>query len=371
MRNSDPNLDLFSNSKRNPMPDEFEDISSSSYPGAEFRPPARDIPVWHTPMQSPGEKRKKKKTHRLRKAIVVLLCLLTVLTGSFYWYAYQTIDKIKRVPLDTNDLGISSDTYESVKNIALLGVDAREDVLKGRGDAILVLSINKSARRINLVSFARDSRVQIEGHGQQKLTHAFAFGRSQLMVKTLNQNYGLEITDYVAMNFFGLSRAIDAAGGVTISINKKEMDEMNTNIIPYMEKEMGIKCKPIRKTGKQHVTGSQAVSYARVRHIDSDLIRGNRQKEVMTALYETIRKSNPVKAVNIITEILKDCETSLPTKTILNTGIWLMVFQPKWRQTTIPNDDIPYREGLINGLWYFTYDLKDAQKFLQKFFLEK
>ena len=137
MRNSDPNLDLFSSSKRNPMPDEFEDISSASYPGAEFRPPTRDIPVWHAPLQSPGKKGKKKKTHRLRNAVIILLCLITVLSGSLYWYAYQAIDKIKRVPLDTNDLGITSDNYKSVKNIALFGVDARKDVLKGRSDAIL------------------------------------------------------------------------------------------------------------------------------------------------------------------------------------------------------------------------------------------
>ena len=365
MHDYDIDSELFSSSKKDSVPDEFIDISSFTRPEAEVPPPPPEPPV-----QKPHKKRRKKH-HYLRNTVLILLCLAVLLSGGAYWYAYKTLDQIKRVPLDTDDLGITSDNYAEVKNIALLGVDSREDTLKGRSDAVVILSINKSAKRINLVSIARDSRVQIEGHGQDKLTHAYAYGRSQLAVKTLNQNFGLEITDYITMNFFGLSRAIDAAGGVTVDIDQKEMEEMNRNIIPYMVSEMGIPCDPIQKPGKQHVSGSQAVSYSRIRHIDSDIERGNRQKEVLTALFDSLKKSNPFKALQIVTDMLGECETSLSTKTLLHTGIWALFAKPEWEQLSIPNDDIPSSGGIIGGVWYFSYDLKEARKALQDFLLEE
>ena len=365
MRIEENDIDLFSHSGKE-KPETYEDISSFSSLSAF----SRSLEPEESPKSPQPKRHKKKKRHLLRNTVLAILCLAILCAGGFYWYAYNTLEKIKRVPLDENDLGIASQTYADVKNIALLGIDSREDNLVGRSDAIVILSVNRSAKKINLVSIARDTRVSIDGHGQDKLTHAYAYGRSQLAVKTLNQNFGLEITDYITMNFFGLSRAIDAAGGVTVDIDEKEMQEMNSNIVPYMV-EMGIPCEPIAAPGVQHVSGSQAVCYARIRHTDSDIVRGNRQKEVLMALFDSVRQSNPIAQFRTAEIMMKECETSLSSHTMLHLGIWAVLAKPEWRQLSIPNDDIPSSGTTINGVWYYTYDLSRAQEVLREFLLAK
>lgn len=359
MRTVDDDFDLFSDTGKPSVPETFSDISSRS------DPEGRDS-------SGKGGKRRKKRRKRrvLRLLLVIFLLLLVLLPVTAYFYAYNALEKIERFPLDTGDLGITTNTYADVKNIALLGVDSRDDDLVGRSDAIMIISINRSAKKIKLISIARDSRVSIDGHGQDKLTHAYAYGRAQLAVKTLNQNFGLEITDCVTMNFFGLSRAIDFAGGVTVDIDEKEMKEMNTNIIPYMA-EMGIPCDPIKSAGKQHVSGAQAVSYARIRHTDSDIERGNRQKEVITALFDSVKHSNPFTILKIAEEILGECQTSLDTKTMLHTGLWSLFVQPEWEELSIPNDDIPASGSMIGGVWYYSYDLEQAKQVHRRFILEE
>ena len=112
--------------------------------------------------------------------------------------------------------------YEKVRNIALLGLDTRQDNNVGRSDAIVILTIDKEHNKLKLTSIARDTYVAIEGHSKDKLTHAYAYGKSQLAVKTLNQNFDLEIKDYVTMNFYGLARVIDYIGGVDINVTEAE-----------------------------------------------------------------------------------------------------------------------------------------------------
>ena len=159
--------------------------------------------------------------------LIIFICCLLLSCGGLYLYAYRTIDKIEREPLDTADLGITTDKYSSLKNIALLGLDTREDNNVGRSDAVVILTVDKKHKKLKLTSVARDTYVAIEGRGNDKLTHAYAYGKNQLAVKTLNQNFGTEITDYVTFNFFGMSRVIDYIGGVTIDVTEKERVEMN------------------------------------------------------------------------------------------------------------------------------------------------
>ncbi|MEE1330482.1 MAG: LCP family protein, partial [Acutalibacteraceae bacterium] len=202
--------DLYSSSGKKVQ---YEDVYSRSRP-APVRQPAGKQPV----------KRKKKKKHTGRTVlcvVVIVICCIILALGGAYAYVYKTIDKIEREPLDTADLGITTDNYSSVKNIAFLGIDTREDNDVGRSDAILILTVDSKNKKFKLTSIARDTYVEIDGHKNDKLTHAYAYGKSQLAVKTLNKNFGLEITDYVAFNFFGLSRIIDNIGGVTIDVTEE------------------------------------------------------------------------------------------------------------------------------------------------------
>ena len=248
---------IYSSSGRRNTPQRYEDISSVS-----------------KPRRSKGKRRKKRRV--LKNLLIAVICLLTVACAGFYLYAYRLINTVKRTPLDKNDIGINSEepqVYENVRNIALLGLDTRQDNNVGRSDAIVILTVDKAHNKLKLTSIARDTYVAIEGHSKDKLTHAYAYGKSQLAVKTLNQNFNLEISDYVTMNFFGLARVIDYINGVTVNVTEAEKNELNRNIFPEM-RSLKMECPDIALAGEQTLNGAQAVCYARIRHIDSDVQQG-------------------------------------------------------------------------------------------------
>ncbi len=338
-------------SSSTPVPSEFEDISSSSR--------AKHI-----------KPKKKKKKHILIKILASVLCVVLVLGVGFYFYAHNLINNMERTELDKEDLNITTSTYSEVKNIALLGIDSRKDNDSGRSDAIVILTIDKTHKKIKLTSIARDSYVAIDGYKNQKITHAYAFGKSQLAVKTLNKNYGLEITDYVTMNFFELARVIDYIGGVTIDVDNAEFKELNSYIIP--KTKLGdIPCDYLKSAGVQRLSGGQAVCYARIRHTDSDIGRGNRQKEVLTAMFDEVKKMNPLKLPEIAEMVLSECTTSLNTNDIISLGSWALLASPEFEQLSIPNDNVPSKGTTINGAWVYSYDLEVASKEIHDFIFEE
>ena len=348
--NNNDSIDIYSNTQ-------YEDISSSTKPKKKRK-----------------HKRKKKKLTTVITVICILLSVVIVLAGCGYFYAYSIIDKIERVPLDTEipiELNITTSKYSSVKNIALLGIDSRKDNDSGRSDAVLVLTIDKKNNKIKLTSIARDSYVQIDGKGQDKLTHAYAYGKSTLAVKTLNKNFDLEITDYVTVNFFELSRIIDYIGGVNIDVDKKEKDHLNSYIFPLLRKQTSLKCDDITKTGKQLLDGTQALCYARIRKIDGDIERGNRQKEVLEAMFEKVKDTSISKLPTVAEMVLSECTTSLSTDDIMDMGLWALTSQPTIENISIPSKDMNAKGQIIRGGWYYVYDIDKAKEEMSKFILEK
>ena len=299
---------IYSSSGRRNTPQRYEDISSVS-----------------KPRRSKGKRRKKRRV--LKNLLIAVICLLTAACAGFYLYAYRLINTVKRTPLDKNDIGINSEepqVYENVRNIALLGLDTRQDNNVGRSDAIVILTVDKAHNKLKLTSIARDTYVAIEGHSKDKLTHAYAYGKSQLAVKTLNQNFNLEISDYVTMNFFGLARVIDYINGVTVNVTEAEKNELNRNIFPEM-RSLKMKCPDIALAGEQTLNGAQAVCYARIRHIDSDVQRGNRQKTVLMAMFNKAKSLGALKLPQFAQMFLKECETSLSANDIISLGSWALL----------------------------------------------
>lgn len=348
--------DIYSHSPEDIRSHSFVDISSGRRPDEKY---IKQV-----------EKRKKRKKHRLLKAALAVICCVAVLFMGFYAYAYSIIDKIEREPLDQNDLGISTSNYTGIKNIALLGIDSHEDNDTGRSDAIVIVSVDKKNRKLKMTSIARDSYVEIEGHGKDKLTHSYAFGKSQLAVKTLNRNYGLEITDYVSMNFFEFARIIDYIGGVTVDVDEAEMKELNQVIIPPVVL-MGIDCELIKAPGVQQLSGGQALCYSRIRHTDSDIGRGSRQREVLSAMFAEVKKMNPLELPRLAEMIVGECKTSLSTNAIISLGAWAVLASPEIEQLSIPNDNFSSAGRTIGGVWYYTYDIKAAGNDIADFIFER
>lgn len=367
----DNERDIRSSSGRDISSKSYEDISSASPQyrrEQQLRSQRRTAPVQRPSAMPPAKKKKKK--HIVRNIIIALVCIIIVSGVAFYAYTYSILNNIQQIPLDTDDLGIATDDFGAVQNIALLGLDTRQDNNVGRSDAIIVLTIDKTHKKIKLTSLARDTYVAIDGHGHDKLTHAYAYGKSQLAVKTINQNFGLEITDYVTVNFFELSHIIDYIGGVYIDVNEEEIEELNNNIFPEM-RSLGIDAENLTAPGTQLLTGGQAVGFARIRHIDNDVERGNRQKEVLTAMFAQAKKQNPLKLPKLIEMIASECETSLTTNEMMSLGFWALLFSPEFEQLSIPNPNVPSSGKYINGRWCYVYDLDVARDEIYDFIFEE
>lgn len=356
----DDEIDLYSSSGKQSATGEYEDISSSS---DNYR-------AKQSNSNGKNKKKKRRKTHKLRNAVIVILCIIAAAVSALYGYAYKTLSGMECIPLDENDLGIETAEYEGVRNIALLGVDSRTDSNTGRSDAIVILTIDKKHKKIKLTSIARDTYVSVDGHSKDKLTHAYAYGKSQLAVKTLNQNFDLEIKDYVTMNFFGLARVIDYIGGVTVDVDEKEMKELNQNIFSEM-RYLGVECPDLTSAGTQLLSGPQAVCYARIRHTDSDIERGNRQKEVLMAMFAAVKKMNPLKLPKVAKMAVSECETSLTENDIMSLGLWAVFCSPEFEQLSIPNENVPSSGKIINGVWYYVYDLNTAKKEIRDYIYEE
>jgi polyisoprenyl-teichoic acid--peptidoglycan teichoic acid transferase len=143
-----------------------------------------------------------------------------------YIYINKTLDKVETIEGNTDNIGINTETkeeFKEIKNIALLGIDSRDDDLVGRSDSIMILTLDSVHNKIKLSSIMRDSYVNIDGHGMDKINHAYAFGGAELALKTLNDNFDLNISDVMIVNFNSVTNIIDKIGGVTINITDEEI----------------------------------------------------------------------------------------------------------------------------------------------------
>ena len=198
---------------------------------------------------------------------IVIIIITAILTG--YFYLNGKLSKMQQVNIDENNLSVDTAVEEQLtgyRNIALFGVDSRDNDLGegNRSDCIIIASINNDTKEINLVSVYRDTYVDIEGYGLDKITHAYSYGGPELALKTLNKNLDLNIKEFVTVNFDAVADAVDALGGVDIRIEEDEIPYVNS-AIKDTAKHTGLEAEYINSAGMQTLNGVQAVGYSRVR----------------------------------------------------------------------------------------------------------
>ncbi len=130
---------------------------------------------------------------------------------------------MQKIDIDEKELSVSTEAEQNLadyRNIALFGIDSRDSSLgKGnRSDCIIIASLNNKTKEVKLISVYRDTYMKIEGHGLDKVTHAYSYGEAPLAIKTLNENMDLNIKEFVTVNFDAVADAVNALGGVTIDV---------------------------------------------------------------------------------------------------------------------------------------------------------
>ena len=301
-----------------------------------------------------------------KKIIIWILSIILVVilgaVGGVYFYGNHLFNKLEKVEIDKDDIGITEEIEEklsqysdSIINIALFGVDA-VDGEAGRSDSIMIATIDTVHKKLKLTSIMRDSYVAIDGHGNDKLNHAYAFGGPQLAIKTLNENFDLNIEDFAAVNFETLPKIIDKLGGIELDIDEEELEYVN-GYIAHLNNINGTSEPAIESTGVQHVSGTQALAYCRIRYTSGgDYKRTERHREVLTKIFEKIETLPVTSYPSLLLDILPMVNTSLTYNEILDLGTEVLKLgDSSMELERFPLDD--YCEGeMIGGIYYLTFD---------------
>lgn len=288
---------------------------------------------------------------RVSKIVLIIIGIIIgvflISIGGVYIYGKHIYNKVEKVEVDKEEVGITEEVEEklspynnSVINIALFGVDSY-DGSTGRSDSIIIATIDTIHKKLKLTSIMRDSYVNISGIGNDKINHAYAFGGPQLAIKTLNENFDLNIQDFVAVNFDSLPKIIDMLGGVTVDVTEEEVSHISG----------------INSAGTYNLTGAQALAYSRIRYATGgDYVRTERQRTILTKMYEKILSINPTQYTSLLNEGLSMLQTSLDYSKILELGTEVL----KMGVTTLEQERFPldgYCQGeIINGVYYLIFN---------------
>ncbi len=356
---------------------EFEDVASYS----SSRKKRGD--------QKELERQRKTGMSRGKKAAIIIAVVLVLLIagGAYYVFGYLLKDLSSAIVPMTKEkieLGINSEvqTDTSIKNIALFGLDARDDEFEGRSDAIIILTIDNKHDTIKMTSILRDSNVsmqQTDSDGStyyidDKITHAYVYGGPELAVQTINRNFSLDIEDYVTVNFIKMAEIIDACGGVKINISYDEMNEINTNLGLQINESSDANISTsdyLYEDGEVLLNGNQAVAYARIRYLDSDDVRASRQQTVLKALLEQARGKSKLEYPELIRKLIPMCQTSLEFSDIV-AMVPIMLTDFTIETLSIPGEEETPSGGINSqGGWVYLYDLEEAALHINQFIYEE
>lgn len=228
-----------------------------------------------------------------RGLFVILLVMILLLQLLIFRYI-SLVNSVETGDRLVTDAGLDS---SDVTNILLIGSDTRDEEERGRTDSMIILSINRSTKRITLTSLMRDSYVEIPNYGWAKLNSAYVQGGAELLMDTIVKNFDIEIDRYAYVNFFSFIDIVDSVGGIEVDLTDEEALGM-TDPMAEQNKYIG---NPkgtdyLTKGGKNMLlNGNQALAYARLRYVgNADFERTERQRIVISKIIEKAKSLDPL-----------------------------------------------------------------------------
>ena len=266
-----------------------------------------------------GRSEAKKKRRRRIIAMIVAECIALVAIFSYAFMArmmsqIQRSEDFQISEIKTND--IAMDAEENMKGywtIAIFGVDARDNAIEKstNSDVIIICNVNRDTGEIKLVSVYRDSYLNINDSGSYtKINQAYFVGGPKQAVEALNRNLDLQIQDYMTFNWKAVANAIDVLGGVDIELSKAEFFYINSFITETV-KATGIGSHQLKQAGMNHLDGVQAVAYGRLRLMDTDYARTERQRKIIAQAFEKSKKADFQTLYTLIGTVFPQVSTSI------------------------------------------------------------
>ena len=280
--------------------EDFEDLYSD-----EQKPAVK-------PKAAPKKKKKKKKSPVLR-ILAGLLAVIILITAVGGVAGVSLLSKLSKGAEDkrVNEFTDASALISSatVKNILLLGVDSRSGDTYSRSDSMMLLSVNTVTQKITLTSFMRDMYVEIPGEYSTKINAACTYGGPELVADTIEYNFKIRIDNYILVNFEVFKLLVDAIGGIEVDVTEAEAEYMHGSFVNLPDIQAGENIK---------MNGNEALWYARIRKLDSDFNRTERQRKVIQAIVKKAVKTSPLKLYSAASDVLPEIVTDLHSSDILS-----------------------------------------------------
>lgn len=340
-------------------------------------------------------KRPRKGLRAILLAFTVLLTIVTIIAAFFFVKLWQTrrgavgivtttsgttapVSTTTLPPIegDPDDLDVDYDVDvenpsedqiyhkvpidQNVINVVVMSSDARPGEKVGRSDSIMIVSINRKAKSVKLASVMRDTWVPIAGHGWNRINAAYAFGGVGLAVNTLNDNFGLDIQNYVTIRFEEFISIIDQVGGVSVNLSKAEIEYINKgHSANQLDTTAGIK----------ELNGAQALIHARNRKVgNGDFDRTRRQREITLAILQKLKQQrNPITLGKLLTYTLEQVSTNMNANELFTLGLELTNSNAvSFDQAQIPFNKT-WHYANENGRSVIAIDIKKNRDMLREF----
>ena len=203
----------------------------------------------------------------------------------------------------------------NMRHLLLIGIDARPGETTGRSDTMIIVTLDPDGNVIKLTSIMRDLYVEIPGRKNNRITATYVVGGPELLMETIELNFGVHIDHYIAVNFSMLGKLIDSIGGLTLTVeNEYYMRRINA-VIKQDNRVLGIDRNDqlLTEPGEQLMTGKQAQAYARYRYgtADGDFGRTVRQREIITKIFEKLNQMTAIELMGLVVDNFDNVYTNL------------------------------------------------------------
>ncbi|MDD6145893.1 MAG: LCP family protein [Oscillospiraceae bacterium] len=313
------------------------------------------------------------KTGAIVLTVIVVLLSALLITANIFLNKIQRADDFSTIPAEEEffetdenvkgeELNPEEVTWEeqqglgdeSLINILLVGQDRRPGQGRQRSDTMILCSFNPETNALSMISFLRDLYVQIPGYSDNRLNAAYVFGGFPLLKQSLYVNFGVTVDGCAEVDFDGFREIIDTVGGVDIELTADEAKIVGGSAT----------------AGLCHLDGEQALTYARIRYLDSDFGRTNRQRKVILSVIEKMRGKSPSDLLAIVNAVLPLITTDMSNSQIMQ---YSLKYAPALKGLKVSTHYVPasgcYRNAMIRGMAVLVPDLAKIRTALKEEYL--
>lgn len=283
-----------------------------------------------------------------------LTTILIVVIGFFAVNAYLNLGDDSDTKNAIRDLKNSNEKFQ----VLLIGVDSlnnrRSD--NTRSDVMMLLDVDGDKKRVSLISIPRDSRVDISGHGKTKINHAYAYGKADLALETMNKTLGLNVPYYIVVDYEFVKEVVDIVGGIEVNV-PMDMDYEDPTADPPLSIHL--------KQGLQTLNGDEAMQFLRFRkgYKNADLDRVKAQQAFMSAFLGKLKSTSGIlHGPQLLVSYMDNTTSNMPLSKVSRMGLTtLSVKRDHFESSTLPGTPV-----MIDHISYYKLDSDATEALLKK-----